>query len=123
MRHYSMPALLLMNDVHMCLAENDSGKGHGNNMHGLVGVSHASPPPSAFASAQPPRSVFADAQLPPSDSEAETENGSSPAPGTTIRAHGAARRTSSQVCMAQCLLGRHLGGAVSGTALNLMCWQ
>jgi hypothetical protein len=47
----------------------------GQKMRDLVGVSHASPPPSAFASAQPPRSVFADAQLPPSDSETEHENG------------------------------------------------
>ena len=43
-------------------------------MKELVGVSHVSPPPSAFASAQPPRSVFADAQAPPSDSEPEPDS-------------------------------------------------
>lgn len=90
---------LIAGDLHLCVG-GEGRKATGNNMHGLVGVSHASPPPSAFASAQPPRSVFADAQLPASHSEAENENGPFPAPGTaepTIRAQNTTRRTS-QVC-------------------------
>ena len=54
-------------------AGGEKGEGEGS-MKELVGVSHVSPPPSAFASAQPPRSVFADAQAPPSDSEPEPDS-------------------------------------------------
>lgn len=68
----------------VCCAGGEGGIGAGNKMHGLVGVSHASPPPSAFASAQPPRSVFADAQAPTSDSEAEADNALSPAPAPYV---------------------------------------
>lgn len=78
--------------------------GAGNKMHGLVGVSHALPPPSAFASAQPPRSVFADAQVPTSDSEAEADNASSPAAAAyvpVVSAQDVGRRNS-QVSLVTC---------------------
>lgn len=77
--------------------------GAGNKMHGLVGVSHALPPPSAFASAQPPRSVFADAQVPTSDSEAEADNASSPAAAyvPVVSAQDIGRRNS-QVSLVTC---------------------
>lgn len=72
-------------------------KGEGDNsMKELVGVSHVSPPPSAFASAQPPRSVFADAQMPASDSEADPDSARS------HRRSADAHRKATQVCCMLC---------------------
>lgn len=90
-------------------------------MKELVGVSHVSPPPSAFASAQPPRSVFADAQMPPSDSEAEPESARSRdrRSSTDAPTHPKAAQACSPICLLPapvCLPSHSLGFLVYPTA-------